>query len=171
MIKKPLACFSRMVLLVALFAVGFANAAEVNEDQAARQMSILLKSYYPPTIKTLQKLGTIVPYVAYVKTDGSLGHFDLEGAKPTFDLQKVGEYISLLYGNVLPKRDEYLVISIFAVTQLELEGKATFALTAMMEHQSGFGYQKVWPLEDTPEGLKINRPLQIKYEPVIFADD
>lgn len=158
------------ILLIGVVLSVVSGAEEVTEKLAAKQMGVLLKSYYSPTLKTLQKLGTIVPYVAYVKTDGTLGHFDLEGAQPTFDTNQIGKYISILYGKILPKREEYLVISIFAVTQIQLEGKLVFALTAMIEHQAGYGYQKVWPLIETAEGLKINKPIQIKYDPVIYKD-
>ncbi|MFC3149639.1 hypothetical protein ACFOEK_01210 [Litoribrevibacter euphylliae] len=163
--------FKAFVVFIGLMFSAVSVAEEMTEELAAKQMGVLLKSYYSPTLKTLQKLGTIVPYVAYVKTDGTLGHFDLEGAQPTFDIEQIGKYISVLYGKILPKREEYLVISVFAVTQIQLEGKPIFALTAMMEHQAGFGYQKVWPLEETSEGLKISKPIQIKYNPVIYADN
>jgi hypothetical protein len=141
------------------------------EQQATNQLTSLLKLYLKPASRALAGLdGNFVPFMAYIKVNGGVGHYDLEGGEPTDDFRVVDNMVGLLYEKIYSKRDDYLAFIIFAVTEVEHNGKKEKVMTAIMEHRIGLAAQKVWPFELSEGQLRLLKSRDIPAVNVIFSE-
>lgn len=141
-------------------------------DQAvSRQLTFLLKSYYGPATRALAGLnGKITPFLAYVKSNGDVGHNDLSGVEPTNDPEVVDVLVAKHYKSIYDDRDAYEAFAIYAVTKIEIEGEEKEALTVIMEHKDGVAIQRVWPFTIEDGLLKIGKATAIPAVNVIFTE-
>ena len=145
------------------------KAGAESAEQSGQQMTTLLKSYFKPATNALAGLGgNLVPFAAYISADGTMGHHNLSGIEPTDDYKAIDNMVGMLYEKIYPERDNYVTFAIFAVTEVEIEGEKTKALTVIMEHRTGVAVQRVWPFTIEDNELRLGKASQIEAVNVIF---